>query len=79
MGGLAAIINNKLPKHNEVVTDNRKSIMLGNTPVIYGYSSHPHTAGFNARLKTTFKDQVVRVHEPPLWRTRPSTKFSFKV
>ena len=38
---LVVIINNKLPKHNEVVTDNRKSIMHENIPVIYWYWAIP--------------------------------------
>lgn len=55
LSGLVVIINNKLPKHNEVVTDNGKSIMHENIPVIYWYLSHPHTVGFKAGWKTTFK------------------------
>lgn len=59
---LVVIINNKLPKHNEVVTDNRKSIMHENIPVIYWYLGHPHMVGFKACLKTTFKDQEVSAY-----------------
>ena len=50
---LVVIINNKLPKHNEVVTDNRKSIMHENIPVIYWYRS---TVGLKACSETTFED-----------------------
>lgn len=35
LSAIVGIINNKLPKHNEVVNDNRKSIMHENIPVIY--------------------------------------------
>ena len=73
---LVVIINNKLPKHNEVVTDNRKSIMHENIPVIYWYRS---TVGLKACSKTTFEDQELRVYSTTLWGRRTSTNSMFMV
>lgn len=36
--------------------------MHENIPVIYWYLGHPHTVGFKACLKTTFKDQEVSAY-----------------
>lgn len=66
LSGIVGIINNKLPKHNEVVNDNRKSIMHENTPMIYWYLRHPHTASFKDYLKTISKDQE-RIMDKTLW------------
>lgn len=79
LSGLVVIINNKPPKHNEVVSDNRKSIMHENTPVIYCNVRHPHTAGFKACLETTLKDQEVSVYKLPLQRLKTLTEFTFTV
>lgn len=76
---LAVIINNKLPKHNEVVTDNRKSIMHENIPVIYWYLSHPDIVGFKACFNTSFKVRDVSAYRTPLWKKRALAKFTFMV
>lgn len=74
LSGIVGIINNKLPKHNEVVNDNRKSIMHENMPMIYWYVSHPHTARSKDCLKTTSKDQEMITDKILLWGMKALNK-----
>lgn len=69
---IVGIINNKLPKHNEVVNDNRKSIMHENMPMIYWYLSHPHTVRFKDCWKIIFNDQEMITDKILLWGMKGS-------